>query len=371
MGIIKLIITIFISFSGFNEVKAQFFLVNNAAAGECYLINLGTHDTAFIAKNENWIKFNTDSVVFPKIGTQLKDYMTIASAGGTISAMTSSINSKAPMSRSITIGSQIFDLSADRTFTLPIFTQTIQVIPAPTLAITGNSLYSIGGNTVAFPTQTISTTLTAGSNISISGSHPNFTITNTNSLTSLSGSTGISINGSTITNTSPNITPTITPGAYITSTASGSSFTIASVTPTFTPGNNDITITGAWPSLTLTPYVPTTYTVNRSINSSTFQISATRRANLVYNTLLTSTTNISGASDAIVLLQYSIDSGSTWINATQMENGGTATLALALNFVNKQAGVIVFFGVPAGAILKLVPTATNATNTFITGFEQY
>lgn len=185
-----------------------------------------------------------------------------------------------------------------------------------------NASLSFISNTVSIPAQF---NPSAGTAISITGSYPNQTITNSS------------------------------PDQVVSLTA----------------GNSDISISGSYPSFTITPYIPTTYTVTRSINSATFQPSSTRRCSMVYNALLTSSTSIGGASDAIVLLQYSVNGGTTWLNAPQMENGSTATLALALNLINKQSGVIVMLNQPASTIYRLVPTATNATNTYVVGFETY
>jgi hypothetical protein len=81
------------------------------------------------------------------------------------------------------------------------------------------------------------------------GTYPNYTITPAGALTA---STGISVSGGTITNTAPNQTVTIS-GA----TGTYPNFTVNSTSPTtITPGNSNISVTGASPNFTISS-VPT------------------------------------------------------------------------------------------------------------------
>lgn len=160
---------------------------------------------------------------------------------------------------------------------------------------------------------------------------------------------------------------------------SGQSLTISSgntiiiptqITQTLT-GANNFSITTGTNSFTLTQYIPTTYTASRSINSGTFQVSSTKNAQITYNIKISCTATIGGAADGKVLLQYSINGGSTWIDVNEIENSNTVTLALTLNAVTIQTSSIVG-DIPAGAICRLVPTTSGTTTiTYIRGFEKY
>lgn len=167
--------------------------------------------------------------------------------------------------------------------------------------------------------------------------------------TAISGGTGISISsGSIITNTAPDQVISLT------------------------AGNNDITITGTYPNFVITPYVPTTFTVTRAINSSSFQISTTRHADAVYNIGISCTASIGGDASGLVQLQYSIDGGTTWLNYPRIRNSNAVTLAVVLQSINNQEAVIVVQNIPANARLRFVPTQSGTTTiTSILGFETY
>ncbi len=118
--------------------------------------------------------------------------------------------------------------------------------------------------------------------------------------------------------------------------------------------------------------VPTTYTVNRSINSSTFQVSTSRHADAIYNIGISCTASIGGNASGLVQLQYSIDGGSTWLNASRIKNSNSVSLAITLNSINEQEVELVVLNIPANARLKIVPTQSGTTTiTSILGFETY
>lgn len=109
--------------------------------------------------------------------------------------------------------------------------------------------------------------------------------------------------------------------------------------------------------------------VTRTINSSTYTISTTKSATIRYNIKITCSATIGSNSSGKVLFQYSTNGGSTWIDAGEVENSNSVTLALALNSTTTQSGFIVW-NVPANALCRLVPTSSGTTTiTWIRGQE--
>lgn len=141
---------------------------------------------------------------------------------------------------------------------------------------------------------------------------------------------------------------------------------------TLSAGNTDISISGSYPNFTVTPYVQTTFSVTRAINSSTFQVSSTRRCSVVYNIGISCTASIGSNAAGTLLLQYSLSGGATWLNAPEIKNSNTVTLAIALNSINVQESITAINNVPAGTIFRMVPTIVGTTTiTYISGFETY
>lgn len=211
---------------------------------------------------------------------------------------------------------------------------------------TGLSLISGVFNNI-MPDQTV--TIDGTGSATVTNAYPNFTVNvPTNTLTAITASTGIGItSGSVITNTMPDQTVSIT------------------------SANSDLSISSAYPSFTLTPYTKTTYTVTRSINSATFQPSATKVLDVNYCIAITCSASIASSANGKVILQYSTNNGSSWVDCPELENSNTISLAVALNSTTKQTASIIMSNIPAGAILRLVPTSTNSTITFVRGFETY
>lgn len=117
--------------------------------------------------------------------------------------------------------------------------------------------------------------------------------------------------------------------------------------------------------------IPLDNIVTRSINSSTYTISSTKVATVRYNIKITCTASIGSNSLGRVNFQYSTNGGSSWIEAGEVENSNTVTLAIALNATTTQSGFIVW-SVPANALCRLVPTSTGTTTiTWIRGQESY
>lgn len=165
----------------------------------------------------------------------------------------------------------------------------------------------------------------------------------------------------------------------ITTYTSGSGINIISNAITNTAPDQTVSLTGAgglvasgtYPNFTLTQYVPTDNSVTRTINSSTYTISSTKAVTVRYNIKISCTATIGSASTGKVLFQYSTNGGSSWIDAGEVENSNTVTLAVVLNSTTTQSGFIVW-NVPANALCRLVPTSSGTTTiTWIRGQETY
>lgn len=190
-----------------------------------------------------------------------------------------------------------------------------------TLSINNNTLSISSGNSVNLPTPTF-TAIAAGSNISVTS-------------------------GSIINNTAPDQVVSITAG---------------------TPS---IVVSGTYPNFVLTPYASTSFTTTRAVNGSTFQVSSTKRALVFYTIRINCTATIGGAASGTVALQYSIDNGSNWIDAGQVENSNTVTLAVVLNSSTTQCGQL-GATIPAGAIVRMNSSSAGTTTiTFVRGNETY
>lgn len=192
---------------------------------------------------------------------------------------------------------------------------------------TGTTLQYLNGlgTPVTFPTIPAQYNPTAGTGISITGSYPNMTYSNT----------------------LPDQTVSLT-------------------------GANGLVASGTYPNFTLTQYIPTVNSaVTRPINSTTFTVSSTRQAFVTYNVTISCTATIGSASTGSIALQYSINAGSTWITVGTVSNSNTVTLAVVLNSVQISGGQVSGY-VPANALVRLVPTTSGTTAlTYLTGQETY
>lgn len=111
--------------------------------------------------------------------------------------------------------------------------------------------------------------------------------------------------------------------------------------------------------------------VSRPVNGTTYTISTTKQVFVAYNIKISCTATIGSSSDGKVALQYSTNSGSTWIDCGEVENSNTVTLAIALNAISIQSGVIVAY-IPANALVRMNSTTTGTTTiTYIRGQETY
>lgn len=122
---------------------------------------------------------------------------------------------------------------------------------------------------------------------------------------------------------------------------------------------------------TAVTYVPSVNSATRPTDSTTFTVSSTLQATVIYNIQITCTASIGSASTGQALLRYSTNGGTTWINAGVVKNSNTVTLALTLNAVTIQTSAIMAI-IPANALCKLVTTTTGTTSvTYVSGQEIY
>lgn len=122
-----------------------------------------------------------------------------------------------------------------------------------------------------------------------------------------------------------------------------------------------------------TSYIPTiTSNVTRPINSTNYTISTTKQAFVSYSIKITCTATIGSTADGKVALQYSTNSGSTWIDVGEVENSNTVTLAIILQSSVIQTGNITGY-IPINALVRMVSTisASGAIVSYIRGQETY
>lgn len=112
-----------------------------------------------------------------------------------------------------------------------------------------------------------------------------------------------------------------------------------------------------------------TSVVTRSLNTN-FTPSTTRFT-LVSYSVACQVTNplLVGTSTATAFLEYSTNSGTTWLNASQVANSSGVGLTVTVQLTNSQTGTLVG-GIPANALVR-IRTATTGTGsvTYVTGNE--
>ena len=147
--------------------------------------------------------------------------------------------------------------------------------------LTAGTGISITGATITntAPDQTVS--LTQGSNVTITGTYPNFTIASTDTNTTYTAGTGLSLIGTVFANTAPDQTVAISNGTGMSVTGTYPNFTVTNTAPdqtvSLTQGSN-VTITGTYPSFTIAATdTNTTYTAGTGLDLSgtTFNIDST------------------------------------------------------------------------------------------------
>lgn len=226
-----------------------------------------------------------------------------------------------------------------------------------TQSLTPGNGITINSGTItnSAPNQTVNISGSA-----VTGSYPNYTITSPGAPTA---STGISISGGTITNTAPDQTITIS-GA----TGTYPNFTITpQPSTTITPGNSNITVSGADPNFTISA-VPTL-----SLSGAQLSIS---NGNTV--TLPTGTTYTNGA--GIALTSGTIITNTAPNQTVNLSGSGvtgtypnyTVTSAPSTSVSSGSSNVIITGSVPSYSVIVLNPviagigtsTVTNAGNNY-------
>lgn len=174
-------------------------------------------------------------------------------------------------------------------------------------------------------------------NTKILGWNPNST-----RITSMGKGTGIDIVGGNLVNTSPNINQTLSQvGNTVTLSNGGGSFNLPSSTSRIFNNN-----------------------VSRSLNSN-FTISTTRDAQVSYSISLSCTNPLlAGSSTANAFLEYSTDSGTTWITVSDISNA--SSVALAVTIALTQPNKFVLSGmIPSNALVRIrTTTSGTASATF-------
>lgn len=140
--------------------------------------------------------------------------------------------------------------------------------------------------------------------------------------------------------------------------------TLNSNTLSIAPGN----------SIVIPIYItPTPTSATRAINGATFQVSATKQAFVVYTVRIAcNNTLLLSSAGGTVALQFSINSGSSWVDVSQVENG----LNVGLVGSNSQASNVSGY-IPANAIVRMVTTIAtgvgigSTTVTYVRGQETY
>ena len=134
---------------------------------------------------------------------------------------------------------------------------------------------------------------------------------------------------------------------------------------------NRISITGTYPNITISYIEPIPVIVTRSVNSN-YTISATKQANVFYS-VTCSVTNplLVGSSTANAYLEYSINSGTTWVNPAQTGNSSSVGVAVAIQLTNGQTGFL-SCTIPANALVRIRTTITGtASVVYAVGQETY
>lgn len=194
------------------------------------------------------------------------------------------------------------------------------------LTTTGTGAATLVGASINVPTPTIPSQFnpTAGTGISVTGTYPN----------------------NTITNTSPDQTVSLTAGT-------------------------NIGITGTYPSFTISESLNPTINnaVSRTLGTN-FTISTTRLS-MVYYTVTCSATNplLAGSSSSSSSLQYSTNAGSTWITVSTCTNLSSVALAVAVAITQQQTTVLAGT-IPANALVRITSTVTGTGSvTYVYGQE--
>lgn len=136
-----------------------------------------------------------------------------------------------------------------------------------------------------------------------------------------------------------------------------------------------ISLTGGYPNITFTnslPYVAPTPTVATRTLNSNFTISTTKQSLVNYSISL-SVTNplLSGTSTAAAYLEYSINSGSSWISVSDALISSGVAVAVAVAITNTQTQILTGT-IPANALVRIrTTTSGTASLVYVRGQETY
>jgi len=137
----------------------------------------------------------------------------------------------------------------------------------------------------------------------------------------------------------------------------------------YTAGNG-IVITGTAPNLTISVVQPTVTVVTSKLLNSNFTISTTKPAIVSYAVSCTVTNPLLvGTSTATAYLEYSLNSGTTWLTPSQSGNSSGVGVTVAIQLTNTQTGTLTGV-IPANALVR-IRTATTGTASvnYVTGTE--
>jgi len=152
------------------------------------------------------------------------------------------------------------------------------------------------------------------------------------------------------------------------SITNGNSLTLP-VANNYTAGNG-IVITGTAPNLTISVVQPTVTVVTSKVLNSNFTISTTKPAIVSYSVTCTVTNPLLiGTSTATAYLEYSLNSGTTWLTPSQSGNSSGVGVTVAIQLTNTQTGTLTGV-IPTNALVR-IRTATTGTASvnYITGTE--
>lgn len=239
-------------------------------------------------------------------------------------------------SRTLTINGQTFDLSADRTWTIP----------------NDNTITRLRG-TATGTYQSGDLTLLAGTNTTITQSGSNITINSTDNNTTYSAGTGLSLSGTTFNNTAPNITQALSiSGNNLTLSNGGGTVAIPNTTYT------NMTLSELNAGTVTTGRIIAAKTLNDWLNAKGF----TTNAGTVTSVGLQ---NIAAANPAFTILSSPV-TGSGIL--TMLWQGGSN------QYVNGEGSLVDFPTIPtytAGTNIQIsgtnVISATNTNTTYTAG----
>ncbi len=203
-------------------------------------------------------------------------------------------------------------------------------------------------------------TYSAGTGISMTGSMPNITVSNTGDLSASNEIQSLSIVGQNLSLSGGGGTVAIPPGTTYTA---GTGISIVSgvitnsapaVTPTITAGQG-ITITGTWPNLTISLTAPTVTNTAKSFNTS-YQNTGSGRMDVIWGVQVVVNLTVLATQSGYAAIEVSAN-GSTWVEQDRVSNASTLLSVSQLT----ASGPLVAT-VPPGYYYRVV-TSGNATIT--------